>query len=553
MGGPLQAEVLLLRSGIRAATERHLGHPINFTKWIDTMGGPKSGNDLLLERLKSALRCLHELTLLIPGAALQLTRNSVCIDVPGAPAMMVTFDAHQSRLSALASGVERELGVFANPDLLLRAVVWSIGAAAWGDRWIDPPAAPLSILPPADGRGYRLEDPDQSGGAWPEIAAEFDAITLSRACAHPIAHLITAATTLAVPDSVGLAERKTAAQVRHRDRVRGCLVGGAIGDALGYPVEFWSAERILASVGAAGVLHYLALPNRSLGVVSDDTQMTLFTADALARDSTRASDPPATRNALARAYLDWYDTQNGWENRPMREAATSALMSERWLYVRRAPGNTIMGALSQITDRTLSVPDAQNDSKGCGTVMRSAPFGLVLRWSPETVFAAAASAAAITHGHPVAHVAAGALALLVRLLAAGGDLELSVLAARDYAASQEGYRLTLTSESLDQALRLSHTASPTLATVESLGAGWIAEEALGIAVYCALAFPAAHQVMEALTLAVTHSGDSDSTGAICGNILGALHGESALPSALVAGVEGLATTRGVADALAEAR
>lgn len=139
------------------------------------------------------------------------------------------------------------------------------------------------------------------------------------------------------------------------------------------------------------------------------------------------------------------------------------------------------------------------------------------------------------------------------LLAAGGDLELSVLAARDYAASQEGYRLTLTSESLDQALRLSHTASPTLATVESLGAGWIAEEALGIAVYCALAFPAAHQVMEALTLAVTHSGDSDSTGAICGNILGALHGESALPSALVAGVEGLATTRGVADALAEAR
>ncbi|MDJ0338441.1 ADP-ribosylglycohydrolase family protein [Cryobacterium sp. PH31-O1] len=52
---------------------------------------------------------------------------------------------------------------------------------------------------------------------------------------------------------------------------------------------------------------------------------------------------------------------------------------------------------------------------------------------------------------------------------------------------------------------------------------------------------------------MTHSGDSDSTGAICGNILGALHGESALPSVLVAGVEGLSTTRGVADALAKAR
>ncbi|MDJ0338442.1 hypothetical protein [Cryobacterium sp. PH31-O1] len=152
MGGMMGTEVLLLRSGIRAETECQLGGPINFNKWIDTLGGPKSGNDLLLERLESALLRLHELTFLIPGAALQLSRNSVGIDVPGAPTVTVTFDAHQCRLSARASGVERELGVFANPDLLLRAAVWSIGAAAWGDRWIDPPAVPLSILPPADGR-----------------------------------------------------------------------------------------------------------------------------------------------------------------------------------------------------------------------------------------------------------------------------------------------------------------------------------------------------------------------------------------------------------------
>ncbi|WP_307801083.1 ADP-ribosylglycohydrolase family protein [Microbispora triticiradicis] len=53
--------------------------------------------------------------------------------------------------------------------------------------------------------------------------------------------------------------------------------------------------------------------------------------------------------------------------------------------------------------------------------------------------------------------------------------------------------------------------------VESLGAGWVAEEALAIAVYCALAQP---DPREALLLAVDHSGDSDSTGVVCGNILG---------------------------------
>lgn len=288
---------------------------------------------------------------------------------------------------------------------------------------------------------------------------------------------------------------------------------------------------------------------KNLGeTVTDD-----FVIHALAREPGLANDPLATRNALARAYLDWFDTQLGWEHRPNRSEAASGLMSQRWLYARRAPGNTIMGALSRITDRGLRVPDAHNDSKGCGTVMRSAPFGLVAPWGPEEAFAAAASAAAITHGHQVAQVAAGAFALLVRLLAAGGELEQSVLAARDYADSRAGPGANYTSQAIEIARVASRRGTPTSSAVESLGAGWIAEEALGIAVYCALAYPAAHPVADALALAVTHSGDSDSTGAICGNILGALHGESALPAALVAGVEGLSTTRAVADALAGAR
>jgi ADP-ribosylglycohydrolase len=84
-------------------------------------------------------------------------------------------------------------------------------------------------------------------------------------------------------------------------------------------------------------------------------------------------------------------------------------------------------------------------------------------------------------------------------------------------------------------------------TVEQLGGGWVAEEALAIAVYAALAYPEPEQFLDALALSVTHSGDSDSTGAICGNILGALHGETALPPELVFTVEGRAVILELAD------
>ena len=86
---------------------------------------------------------------------------------------------------------------------------------------------------------------------------------------------------------------------------------------------------------------------------------------------------------------------------------------------------------------------------------------------------------------------------------------------------------------LQTAVGLAASAPVGPATVERLGAGWVAEEALAIGVYAALAGP---DMMSALTLAVTHSGDSDSTGAIAGNILGASVGVEAVPPDLLEGL-----------------
>jgi ADP-ribosyl-[dinitrogen reductase] hydrolase len=80
------------------------------------------------------------------------------------------------------------------------------------------------------------------------------------------------------------------------------------------------------------------------------------------------------------------------------------------------------------------------------------------------------------------------------------------------------------SSALGHAVRLS-TDSDWRAHLPSLGQGWVAEEALAIAVLCALA---ADTPRNAIIAAVNHDGDSDSTGSITGNLVGAMHGVAAL-------------------------
>lgn len=68
-----------------------------------------------------------------------------------------------------------------------------------------------------------------------------------------------------------------------------------------------------------------------------------------------------------------------------------------------------------------------------------------------------------------------------------------------------------------------------------LGQGWVGEETLAIAVYCSLKYT--NDFTKALRLAVNHSGDSDSTGAVCGNILGAYLGVQSIPEQWINQVE----------------
>ncbi|MFI2203260.1 ADP-ribosylglycohydrolase family protein [Streptomyces sp. NPDC020192] len=351
----------------------------------------------------------------------------------------------------------------------------------------------------------------------------------------------------------------------YRARVRGCLLGGALGDALGYPVEFASLDRIRAAHGPRGVTGLVPGAYGAVGLISDDTQMTLFTVEALIQARAQVREK-GTGSAwpllLRRAYERWLQTQSrpgpeqpeppqpGAPTGPQASAPSQGgLVTEAWLYSRRAPGNACLSGVAQMyaPDATLPLDgtpgEVNPDSKGCGTVMRSAPFGLV---NPaDAAFAMAARGAQITHGHPTGYYAAGALAAIVAHLVAGDSLEGAVLRALRLLERHRGHDET--TAALRAALDLAADGTPTAEKVESLGAGWVAEEALAIGVYCALAEPRPEQ---ALLLAVNHSGDSDSTGSICGNLLGALHGDTGLPHDWVARVEGRATIAALADDVA---
>lgn len=337
------------------------------------------------------------------------------------------------------------------------------------------------------------------------------------------------------------------AEAVYRARVRGCLLGGAVGDALGYAIEFASLERIRAAYGPTGVTGLVPDGDGVVGRVSDDTQMTLFTVEGLQQAHARArlKGIGGASTALVRqAYERWLETQQKTEP---DATATGGLAAQAWLYARRAPGNACLSGLAQhhVPDPwgELGPPGPVNpESKGCGTVMRSAPFGLMVRTPVRHAFELAARCAQITHGHPTGYYAAGALAAIVGHLVAGDSLEGAVLRTLRLLARHPGHQETTVA--LNRALDLAALGAPSAEKVESLGAGWIAEEALAIGVYSALA---GDKVTDALLLSVNHSGDSDSTGSICGNLLGARYGDHSLPPEWLERIEGRGQIAVLAD------
>ena len=298
----------------------------------------------------------------------------------------------------------------------------------------------------------------------------------------------------------------------------GCIVGGAAGDALGYEVEFLRRRQIILKFGAEGITEYVL--HNGKAIFSDDTQMTLFTCAGLLN----ADKPEDYPEAIRKAYLDWYQTQN----RSFHGDIGTGLLDVPELFARRAPGLTCMSALQNGGKGTLDKPF--NHSKGCGGVMRTAPIGLIEGLSAEETVMLGCQAAAITHGHELGWMPAGMFSEMIRLIA---QEEYDIRGA-GYTALHTVRNMFPTAEHLEdfvrimeQALELAESTEMPEKAIMRLGEGWVGEEALAIAVYCASKFEDDFDMC--LRSAVNHNGDSDSTGAIAGNLLGAKLGLSGIP------------------------
>ncbi|WP_083753915.1 ADP-ribosylglycohydrolase family protein [Actinosynnema sp. ALI-1.44] len=319
-------------------------------------------------------------------------------------------------------------------------------------------------------------------------------------------------------------------------KVLGTMLAGAVGDALGASIEFDSIEGIRQRYGPHGLRDYAVN-----GDITDDTQMTLFTLEGLIRAHAglRRGTAIDLTMVIQHAYQRWHHTQGTpWERCGGVFAQQSAepdgwLITNQGLFHRRAPGSTCLASLRAFMNSgEPTTPDRRiNDSKGCGGVMRAAPVAF---WSedPAEIFDIAVRSAALTHGHPSGFLSAGVLAVVVSELLEGTALPDAITVAREHLLRWDDHQEQL--DILDKAVELSpHKPDPETIAAE-LGGGWVGEEALAIAVCAALA---ADDMTEGLLMAVNHSGDSDSTGAICGNILGAAWGIDAIPAAWLAQLE----------------
>ncbi|MER6996949.1 ADP-ribosylglycohydrolase family protein [Streptomyces sp. NPDC000410] len=331
-----------------------------------------------------------------------------------------------------------------------------------------------------------------------------------------------------------------AEQQDFRARVRGCLLGGAIGDALGAGVAERTVEEIRAAHGPDGVTDYVPAYGRR-GAVTAATQLTLFTVDGLIRAQVRrdtgAWHPPTD---VHRAHLRWAATQRDW-GPDERRKDNGWLAHEEWLYTRRDPAPDCLTGLGDDILGTLDKPKNPT-ARDAGALVRSAPFGLLVGWEPQLVCQLAVECAVQTHGHPTAYLSAGALAVIVHGLARGDGMDGSVQRALQLLTPRPGHQPV--TDALKQALGAVRQGIPSPARIAALGDPHHAEDALAVAVYSALV---SEDIRHGLRLAVNHDGPSHLTASLTGALLGAQHGETALPPAWLAELEGRPTMLELAD------
>jgi len=325
-----------------------------------------------------------------------------------------------------------------------------------------------------------------------------------------------------------------------RERTRGCLLGLAVGDALGHPTEFVpSLGAIRARWGARGIQGFVPAGRHPPGTFTDDTQMALCVARALCRAG--RGDLDTLMRTLAAEFVAWVHS-------PLND---------------RAPGGTCLAGCHALELGTPWREAGVKGSKGCGAAMRAAPLGIYFAGDDAALVRVGAAQSALTHAHPTG-VASGVAAAAAVAWAVGEgrrDELIGYVRSRVEALDAD----TLVSVGCEPRLALGLGVREMLEALDRtadalgtdhddvcalLGGAWVGEEAVACALWCVL--KAGDDFRDAVLRGANTSGDSDSIACIAGSILGAALGPEAIPARWRAEVETPSLLEGLAVALAQA-
>ncbi len=331
---------------------------------------------------------------------------------------------------------------------------------------------------------------------------------------------------------------------------RGCLLGGACGDAMGYPVELLPWEEIRKVHGDRGITQFPIDKETKEAFFSDDTQMSVFTVDGLLWADKKAKERGiyAYIPCLFYSYQKWLYTQTGhFADREYDFLLEGEILKNEALFARRQPGATSIEALDGcINGKYGTIANRINQSAGAGAVMRAAPIGLYFYNDPKMAFRIGMESGAITHGHSDAFLAAGFLACMIAWLIQGKDLKTAAQRSlkelcqqpdceRICEAVEKAMDLAAQMNRNDRLLDSSEIETVNRIDLSAIGCWHRGSEAVAQGLYCALRYP--RDFRRAIQLAVNHDGDSDTVAAICGNILGTYLGMDEIPYPWVRHVE----------------
>jgi ADP-ribosylglycohydrolase len=304
------------------------------------------------------------------------------------------------------------------------------------------------------------------------------------------------------------------------ERFRGCLLGVAVGDALGMPTEGYTAREISSKFGT--VREMLAAPEGHFhsglyaGQFTDDTEETLLLAESLIEAAGFSPDRFAEKLAAWGATWTLDERQNRGVGFATRSAVESIIAGTPW------------------QQSGLAIPT-------CGAAMRSAPIGLLYHTDLNIVKSYADLQSLPTHTSAEARAAAVAVAVGVALSCNGFSKDMILRNAASQASRLDA----------DFAERLLWAGSLLdLQPEDALGmirSSPLAMETVPAAFYCFMRF----EPQEALIMAASSGGDTDTIASIAGSLFGAALGPSWIPESWLAALEGRERIEGIALGLAE--